>query len=132
MGRVSETADGVPWGNTHSACTFQLTKLFLETTSTNTHPSEPRMSASPLFPARVDDQARTSGKNGSCKTEPYVFYEIKVRPDLDLSVLATGAQAWRATGVPFLSCREVSRKHFTRQHQGNTMWGPWLPGRVTF
>lgn len=73
---LGETADGVPLGNTHSACTFQLTKPFLETT-TNTHQSEPRMSASPLFPARVDDQARTFGKNGSCKTEPYVLYEIR-------------------------------------------------------
>lgn len=51
------------------------------------------MSASSLFPSRVDDQARTFGKNGSCKMEPYVFYEIKVWPDLDLSILATGTQA---------------------------------------
>lgn len=85
-----------------------------------------------MFLARVDDQARTFGKNGSCKTEPYALYEIKVRLDLDLSIVATGAQAWRATGVPFLFCREVSRKHFNSQHQGNTMWGPWLPGWVTF
>lgn len=48
------------------------------------------MSASSLFPARVDDQARTFDKNGSCKTEPYVLYEIKVQLDSDLSVLATG------------------------------------------
>lgn len=92
MWQLSEL-DGVSSGNTHSVH-FSVDKIvfgnyfYLPPTEVS-----PGRQLHHCFLQGLMTQARTFGKNGSCKTEPYVLYEIKVRPDSDLSVLATGTRA---------------------------------------